>query len=80
MLPQNVSVQDGKLVIEAYGDQYTGDVKGINRDFSLRPDGKRVGGAIATLDYYASGKYEVRMKVAPQLGVASAIWTFHWTL
>ncbi|MGI2293551.1 glycoside hydrolase family 16 protein [Paenibacillus sp. GXUN7292] len=78
VLPQNVSVQDGKLVIEAYGYQYTGDVKGINRDFSLRPDGKRVGGAIATLDYYASGKYEVRMKVAPQLGVASAIWTFHY--
>ncbi|MFD2115347.1 glycoside hydrolase family 16 protein [Paenibacillus yanchengensis] len=78
VLPQNVSVQDGKLIIEAYGDQYDGDIKGINRDYSLRADGKRVGGAIATINDYASGKYEVRMKVAPKLGVASAIWTFHY--
>ncbi len=78
VLPQNVTVQNDKLVIEAYGDQYTGNVRGINKDYSLRADGKRVGGAIATMDYFASGKYEVRMKVAPQLGVASAIWTFHY--
>jgi len=78
VLPQNVSVDNGKLVIEAYGDQYTGDVRGINKDYSLRPNGKRVGGAIATKDYFASGRYEVRMKLAPSFGVASAIWTFHY--
>ncbi|OUS77971.1 hypothetical protein B1748_04155 [Paenibacillus sp. MY03] len=78
VLPQNVSVDDGKLIIEAYGDQYSGSVKGINKDYSQRADGKRVGGAIATKDYFASGSYEVRMKVAPSLGVASAIWTFSY--
>ena len=53
-------------------------MKGINKDRSLRADGKRVGGAIATKDYFGSGSYEVRMKVLPKFGVSSAIWTFHY--
>ncbi len=76
--PENVSVDNGKLIIEAHGNNYTGDLMGINKDYSVRSDGKRVGGAIATKDYFASGDYEIRMKVVPQYGVASAIWTFQY--
>ncbi len=76
--PENVSVSNGKLIIEAHGNNYTGDLMGINKDLSERADGKRVGGAIATKDYFASGDYEIRMKVVPQYGVASAIWTFQY--
>eukprot|EP00164_Ancoracysta_twista_P002529 GFYU01003369.1.p1 GENE.GFYU01003369.1~~GFYU01003369.1.p1 ORF type:complete len:708 (-),score=160.47 GFYU01003369.1:38-2161(-) len=39
---------------------------------------KRVGGAVITKDYYASGRYTVRMKVAPEFGVCSTIWTFYY--
>ncbi len=78
VVPENVCVADGKLIIAAHGDQYAGPVKGINRDRSMRADGKRVGGAIATRDYFASGRYEVRMKVVPKFGAVSALWTFQY--
>lgn len=79
VIPENVHVSEGKLLIAARGDQYEGPLRGINRDGSQRPNGKRVGGAIATRDYFASGRFEVRMKVVPSLGAVSAIWTFHYS-
>jgi beta-glucanase (GH16 family) len=78
VVPDNVAVRNSKLVLTAHGDQYDGPVRGVNKDGSQRPDGKRTGAAIATKLYYTSGTYEVRMKVAPELGVCSAIWTFHY--
>ncbi|WP_455544514.1 family 16 glycosylhydrolase [Intestinibacter sp.] len=78
VVPQNVSVSDGTLKLEAHGNNYEGDVLGINKNKSLRSDGKRVGAAIATKEYYASGSYEVVAKVAPELGACSAIWTFEY--
>lgn len=78
VVPENVKVQNGKLVLEAHGDLYTGPVKGVNKDGTTRADGKRVGAAIATNAYYGSGSYEISMKVAPRLGVCSAVWTFHY--
>ncbi len=77
--PDNVEFPgDGTLVLRVHGDRYEGLPRGENRDGSLRPDGKRVGAAIATASYYASGRYEVRMKVAPVDGVCSAIWSFYY--
>ncbi|MEX2461160.1 MAG: glycoside hydrolase family 16 protein, partial [Paenibacillaceae bacterium] len=78
VVPENVKVANGKLILEAHGDLYTGPVKGINKDGTLRADGKRVGAAVATKDYYGSGSYEFSMKVAPKFGVCSAVWTFHY--
>jgi len=78
VVPENVKVQNGKLMLEAHGNLYAGPVKGINKDGTVRADGKKVGAAIATKDYYGSGKYEFSMKVAPELGVSSAVWTFHY--
>lgn len=76
---ENVSVANGKMIIEAHGDLYTGTQRGLNKDLTERADGKRVGGAVATQDYFGSGKYEIRMRVAPKLGVVSAIWTFNYS-
>ena len=73
VIPENVSVSDGSLKLEGHGDLYSGDVAGSNKDL---PFGARAGAAIATRDYYASGKYEVVAKVAPELGACSAMWTF----
>lgn len=78
VVPENVRLSNGQLILEAHGDLYTGPIKGINQDGSQRADGKRVGAAVATKDYYGSGSYEVSMKVAPKLGVCSAVWTFHY--
>ena len=53
LVPENVELKDGLLLLHAHGDEYTGDVIGHN-------DRKtRVGSGIATRDYYASGRYEV---------------------
>ncbi len=84
VVPQNVSVSNGTLKLEAHGNNYTGPVPGVERNadnkdiLQERADGKRVGAAIATRDYFASGSYEVRAKLPDSLGVCSAFWTFHY--
>lgn len=79
VIPQNVQLCDGFLVLRANGDLYDGPLRGINRDGSQRPDGKRTGGAIATNRYFASGRFDVRARIVPEYGAASAFWTFHYT-
>ena len=70
LVPENVELKDGLLLLHAHGDEYTGDLIGHN-------DRKtRVGSGIATRDYYASGRYEVRARIPDDLGAASAFWTF----
>ena len=72
LVPENVELADGKLLLRANGDDYTGDVVGHGDRTT------RVGAGIATRDYYASGRYEVRARIPQVLGAASAFWTFHY--
>ncbi|MDA7938417.1 family 16 glycosylhydrolase [Pirellulales bacterium] len=72
LVPENVELSDGKLLLRANGDEYTGNVVGHGDRTT------RVGAGIATRDYYASGRYEVRARVPQVLGAASAFWTFHY--
>ena len=77
--PQNVSIVDDTdnglairaLRLEAHGDLYEGNVEANGRS-------TRVGAAIATREYFASGRYTVRAKVAPVLGAVTAFWPFHY--
>ncbi len=77
--PLNVSIVDDvdngvpikALRLQANGDFYDGDIEHNGRQ-------TRVGAAIATRQYYASGRYEVRAKVAPELGAVTAFWPFHY--
>lgn len=78
VIAENVQVKDGNLILTGYGNKYEGDIRGINRDGSRRADGKRCGAAIATKEYYSSGSYEIRAKIAPELGCCSAMWTFEY--
>ncbi|MEE2718338.1 MAG: carbohydrate binding domain-containing protein [Planctomycetota bacterium] len=59
------------LRLQANGDLYQGPIEHEGRR-------TRVGAAIATRQYYASGRYEVRARVAPELGVVTAFWPFHY--
>ena len=59
------------LKLQANGDLYDGPIEHEGRR-------TRVGSAIATRQYYASGRYEVRAKIAPDLGVVTAFWPFHY--
>ena len=78
VIRDNVSLRNGNLVLTGLGNNYDGELRGINRDKSRREDGKRCGGAIATRDYFGSGSYEIRAKIAPELGCCSAMWTFEY--
>jgi hypothetical protein len=71
VVPQNVRVENGNLVIEAHGNSYTGPVAGFGQN-------TRVGGAISTKRRFASGKYEIRAKIVPHAGALSAFWTYYY--
>ncbi len=72
LVPENVEITDGILKLNAHGDLYAGDVTGHGDRTT------RVGAGIASRDYYASGRYEVRARIPQVLGAASAFWTFHY--
>ena len=59
------------LRLEAHGDEYDGPLEYNGRK-------TRVGAAVATRSYYASGRYEVRARVAPEYGTCTAFWPFHY--
>lgn len=72
------NITAGTIIFNAHGNYYDGYVTGINKDLSRQTTGVRTGGAIATRQYFGAGSYEVKMKIAPELGVSSAIWTFFY--
>lgn len=64
----------GGIILEAHGDTYVPDAA-----HAADPrGGRRVGAAIVTRNYYASGLYEVRAKIPPNLGACTAFWPFHY--
>ena len=77
--PENVilvpDMDEGEPIIalrlEAHGDQYSGELEHNGRK-------TRVGAAIATRTYHASGRYEVRARIAPEYGTCTAFWPFHY--
>lgn len=71
VVPENIYLQDGNLVVRALGDYYKGDVKGHGQN-------TKVGGVIATREKFASGSYEVRAKICPRPGALSAFWTYYY--
>ena len=74
VVPGNLYVRNGVLQCEAHGDLYRGTVVGF--DESGRERVTRVGACAVTRGFFASGRYEVRARVAPVLGVCSAMWTY----
>lgn len=90
VVSENISVEDGELVIKANGDNYIGDTIGVERDgnkkfHTLENDPKlgqpwktRVGGCLAFNKKTGFGSYELDVKIPEVLGVCSAMWTFFY--
>jgi len=79
VVPENVSLRDGLLQLEVHGDRYRGPVQGLFRQdgvLAALDHGRRVGAVLITKRAFSSGRFEVRMKVAPVLGACSALWTY----
>lgn len=72
VIPENVFVKDGNLVIRAHGNFYNGKIWGHGQK-------TKVGGAISSKKSFASGSYEIKAKICPQAGALSAFWTFYYT-
>ena len=73
---ENVSVHDGIVRLRAFGNRYSGSIRGVSADGSIRPDGRRAGAAISTTRRFLGGRFEARVRIAGQLGACSAMWTY----
>jgi len=71
VIPENVYVEHGNLVIRAHGNLYAGNVNGHGQN-------TKVGGAVFTKKRFASGSYELKAKICPQNGALSAFWTYYY--
>ncbi len=80
VIPENVSVHNGKASFAANGDKYSGPLQGVRKAAGYIQDqpGFRSGGVIVSDAYFGSGKYEIRMKLPRSTGVCTALWTFHY--
>ena len=78
VIPENVTIENEQIVLNVNGNLYNGHLKGINKDGSIKNNGKKTGAAIYTKDYYGAGKYEVRMKLTKNYGICNSIWTFYY--
>lgn len=83
VVPENVRVEGGALVCEAHGDLYDGPIVGWEGVKT------RVGGMIVSKGFYASGRYQVAIRIgsttsapggpadpARPIGAVPAIWTY----
>lgn len=76
VIPENVfyDAQNDSVKIRALGNQYAkNEVTGVG---SIT-DGSCTGGALVSKFTVTPGRYEVRMKVAPRIGVCNAIWIYN---
>lgn len=75
-IKENVFVDknEGSLVIKARGDYYAKEeVRGVG----TIKDGSVTGGAIISKFLVRPGRFEVRMKVAPRVGICNAFWIYN---
>ncbi|KAA8484958.1 glycosyl hydrolase family 16 [Arcticibacter tournemirensis] len=72
VIKENVYLKNGFAVMRALGDQYSGTLRGAGGQ------SKRLGGVAKSKQRFASGRYEIKMRVlqTPDMGVLSAAWTF----
>lgn len=69
---------NGLLRVQACGDNYTGDILGVDRLGQPSGFNTRIGGCIVTRGYYGPGSYRCVVKFPDFIGVCSAFWTFHY--
>ncbi|WP_169628009.1 LamG-like jellyroll fold domain-containing protein [Flavobacterium soli] len=90
VVPENISVANGELIIKANGDNYTGNIVGVDKDGNKKfhthandpklglPWKNRVGGCLVFNKKTGFGSYELDVKIPNVLGVCSAMWTFFY--
>jgi len=78
VVPENVHFDGGVCRLEAHGNLYKGDVKGVGRRGVALESGVRTGACIVSKKHMHYGSYRVKMKVAGVMGCCTAIWPFRY--
>jgi hypothetical protein len=89
VVPDNVFLRDGVLILKGNGDNYTGTTQGVDGNglkFHTNPSDpqfglpwtNRVGGVISYNKLTGYGSYEVNALIPNVLGVSYAFWTFFY--
>lgn len=78
VIPENVSLSNGIVSIDANGDLYDGPRRGWNANGYRVDHGRRTGGVLRTVEPQGPGRFEVRMKPVYEDGAVSAMWTFFY--
>jgi hypothetical protein len=90
VIPENVFIRDGELILRGHGDRYTGSIQGRGGDglpkFHTQvgdpqlglPWTNRVGGCIVFNKRTGFGSYELDTYIPNNLGCAYALWTFFY--
>ncbi len=68
----------GQAELTAYGNLYTGPVKGVDRFGKPSGFNTRIGACIVTRDYFGPASYRCLVKPAQYEGVCNAFWSFHY--
>lgn len=82
-------VQKNVVVLTCQGNLTNSTIMGVKKvsgGYATGSSPQRVGAVLATTDYYASGTYDVKMKIgnpksaptSPPTGMTPAIWFFHY--
>jgi hypothetical protein len=71
---ENVSVENGSLVLRVRGDQYDGPVRGVDADGRPLASERRSAAAVATRDMFASATYQAQGRFVGPSGVEVALW------
>lgn len=77
VVPENVffDSESGSAILRTAGDYYAED-KIHTPERSLTEHGRRSGADLISKFFTYPGRYEVRMKVAPRIGVCTTMWTY----
>eukprot|EP00919_Chromeraceae_sp_WS-2016_P003686 GHVR01008966.1.p1 GENE.GHVR01008966.1~~GHVR01008966.1.p1 ORF type:complete len:340 (-),score=81.66 GHVR01008966.1:235-1254(-) len=91
VVPENVKLEKDdvngitKNVVSFYchGNMYDGNIKGVEKKkgggFSRSDNNTRVGACLISNDYFASGTYEIDIKIPRDVsGMCTAFWSFHY--
>lgn len=90
VVPENVFIRDGELILQANGDNYSGEIQGVDREGIKKnhtnlldpryglPWKTRVGGCVVYNKRTGFGSYEIDVLIPNYLGVAYAMWTFFY--
>ena len=70
--------EEGALICLAQGEAYKGPKRGVDKRGRPTDVSTRIGGCVATTDYFGPGTYQVIAKLPRNTGVVTAFWTFHY--